>query len=80
MCMYDVCFTDYVCLYHVCFIDYVHMYDVYFRHVTNDVGRFSAPEGLFQQHVWEMDNPALPKLIQAAILACPMDARRQMWR
>ena len=50
------------------------------RDVSSDVGRFRAPEGLFNLSVWGMDNPPLHKLVQKAVQACPMDTRREMWR
>ena len=50
------------------------------RELSNDLGRFKAPEGLFDLSLWGLDNAPLHKLVQKAVQACPMDTRREMWR
>ena len=45
-----------------------------------DTARFKAPEGLMKTELLGVDNPTLPKLIDAAIQKCPMDVRREMWQ
>lgn len=45
-----------------------------------DTARFKAAEGLIKTELLGADSPTLPKLIEQAILLCPMDVRREMWQ
>lgn len=51
-----------------------------FKDISNDLGRFRSPEGLFDTFFWGLDNPPIQEMIQKAIQTCPIDMRRQMWR
>ncbi|KAG0421684.1 hypothetical protein HPB47_002433 [Ixodes persulcatus] len=48
--------------------------------VSVDVGRFQAPEGLFQPELWGLDSGGVHKLVQRALQECSMDIRREMAR
>uniref|UniRef100_A0A1S4M122 Actin, putative n=1 Tax=Ixodes scapularis TaxID=6945 RepID=A0A1S4M122_IXOSC len=50
------------------------------RSVSVDVGRFQAPEGLFQPELWGLDSGGVHKLVQRALQECSMDIRREMAR
>eukprot|EP01025_Chloroclados_australasicus_P027345 TRINITY_DN2715_c1_g1_i1.p1 TRINITY_DN2715_c1_g1~~TRINITY_DN2715_c1_g1_i1.p1 ORF type:complete len:242 (-),score=28.90 TRINITY_DN2715_c1_g1_i1:238-963(-) len=41
--------------------------------------RFLAPEVLFQPEIAKRDVPALPDLVDRAVQACPIDARRKLY-
>ncbi|CAD5120934.1 DgyrCDS9486 [Dimorphilus gyrociliatus] len=48
--------------------------------ICHDIGRFRAPEGLFNTELWGLDVPSLHKLIKESVSKCPLDIRRRMWQ
>lgn len=45
-----------------------------------DTSRFKATEGLVKTELLGVDSPTLPRLIERAVLQCPMNVRREMWQ
>ncbi|XP_071453407.1 uncharacterized protein [Hetaerina americana] len=48
--------------------------------ISLDIGRFQAPEGLFNPDIWGHDNIGVHKMVHKGIQECSMDIRKEMIR
>ncbi|KAG8234451.1 hypothetical protein J437_LFUL014197 [Ladona fulva] len=48
--------------------------------ISLDLGRFQAPEGLFNPEMWGHDNMGVHKMVHKAVQECSLDIRKEMVR